>query len=227
MSSIKIKELVEKTDNLNDEDLIIIEDIEDTKKITLLRLKSAFSMDGILSATKNMLLDKINSFIESHSAKYKELEEKNNRLEILCHNLQNDHDHDANRIFELEDQLVHQTDQISSLTWEKNRLSTQLEELQKSGDDLSDEIILLKAQNNLNESKITTLKSQVKDLQNKSKELKEVNEELQELVNTLETESNNKIDQSFNDANTKLSESIDDLMSYIRYYHPDVDDIFN
>lgn len=225
MSSIKIKELVEKTDNLNDEDLVIIEDAEDTKKITLLRLRSAFSMDSILTATKNSILDKVNSFIENHSTKYKALEERNARLEVLCHNLQNDHDHDAERIFELEDRLVKQTEYTSSLQTEKNRLLTNINELQQDKDILSERITQLNKQVSSNESSIIILKSQVKDLQLKSTELKQINEELQKLVDEVEANSNNTIDQNFEDINSTLKDHIEDLMAYIRYYHPDVDDI--
>ncbi len=226
MSSIKIRDLPEKIDNLNDEDLMVIEDIEDTKKISLIKLRSAFSMDGILTATKNMLVDKINSFTETHSAKYKELLSKNNQLEITLHNLENDHIHDAERIFELEDRLVKQTDIISNLQQEKNRLLKLLSELQLDKDKLAEQIISLEKQSSDDKKSIVILKSQVKDLQIKSNELKLVNEELNKLITEYEKESNDKIHENFNEANIKLSESIEDLISYIRYYHPDVDDIF-
>lgn len=222
---IKIKDLQEKIDTLNNEDLIVIEDFEDTKKITLLRLRSAFSMDSIFTATKNMLLDKINSFMELHSTKYKELEDRNSQLEVICHNLENNHIHDAERIFELENRLVTQTDQMVILKQEKDRLLELILELEQDKESLFEEITSLKTLVSNNESSIVILKSQVKDLQLKSKQLKEKNEELQNLVTNYETESNETINNNFTDVNTKLSESIDDIMAYIRYYHPDVDDI--
>lgn len=223
--SVRIKDLQEKIDTLNDEDLIVIEDFEDTKKITLLRLRSAFSMDSIFTATKNMLLDKINSFMESHSTKYKELQDKNSQLEVICHNLENNHIHDAERIFELENRLVIQTDQMVILKQEKDRLLELILELEQDKESLSEEITSLKTLVSNNETSIVILKSQVKDLQLKSKQLKEKNEELQNLITNYETESNENINNNFTDVNTKLSESIEDIMAYIRYYHPDVDDI--
>ena len=225
MSGIKIKELVEKTDTLNDEDLVIIEDSEDTKKITLLKLRSAFSMDGILTATKNMILEKVDTFIQNHSTKYKDLEERNAKLEVLCHNLQNDHYHDATRIFDLEDKLVKQTKYITTLQNDKNRLVATLSELQQEKDILSEKITVLNKQVTSNESSIIVLKSQVKDLQLKAKELKSVNDELQEFIDALETDSITSVDKNFEDINSKLSEYMEDIMAYIRYYHPDVDNL--
>lgn len=223
--NVRIKDLQEKIDTLNDEDLIVIEDFEDTKKITLLRLRSAFSMDSIFTATKNMLLDKINSFVESHSTKYKELEDKNSQLEVICHNLENNHIHDAERIFELENRLVTQTDQIEILKTEKDRLLELILELNQDKESLSEEIASLETLVSNNETSIVILKSQVKDLQLKSKQLKEKNDELQDILNDYQKESNETINNTFTDINTKLSESIEDIMAYIRYYHPDVDDI--
>lgn len=226
MSDIKIKDLPEKIDTLTDDDLLIIEDKEDTKKITLIRMRAAFSMDGILTSMKDMLLNKINSFAETHSTKYKELEERNKQLEVTCYNLENDHRHDAERIFELEDKLVTQTNYIKNLKVENNELTELVSELQLEKDKLLEEITKLKYQVTSNEASIIVLRSQVKDLQIKSKELKEINSELTNLVDKVETESNNKIDNNFNEINSKLSESIEDLMAYIRYYHLDVDELF-
>lgn len=225
MSTIKIKDLPEKVDNLDDEDLLIVEDREDTKKISLIRLRSSFSMDGILTSIKNMLLEKINTFVESHNNKYKELLDRNTQLEVLCHNLSNDHIHDAERIFKLEDELIKQTTIIDNLEKEKDDLFKSTLELQNEKDNLSEQIVSLKQQQNTNETAIVVLKSQVKDLQRSVKELNEVNTELQSNIDTLENESVNKIDENFTDINTKVSEIIADIMAYIRYYHPDVDDI--
>lgn len=225
MSTIKIKDLPEKVDNLDDEDLLIVEDREDTKKISLVRLRSSFSMDGILTSIKNMLLEKINTFVESHSNKYKELLDRNTQLEVLCHNLSNDHIHDAERIFKLEDELIKQTTIIDNLEKEKDNLFKSTLELQNEKDNLSEQIVSLKQQQNTNETAIVVLKSQVKDLQRSVKELNEINTELHSNIDTLENESVNKIDENFTDINTKVSETIADIMAYIRYYHPDVDDI--
>lgn len=225
MSSIKIKDLPEMTNTLDDNDLMVIEDKEDTKKITLIRLRAAFSMDGILTSMKEMLLEKINEFIASHNSKYQELLERNTNLEVQCLNLENAHIHDAERIFELENRLVLQTNLVSDLLKEKDRLLKLILELQNQKDILLEKLNTLSKQAEENKKSIIILKSQVADLQIKVKELKDINEDLQNQIDQLEKESNDKIDSNFEDINNKLSESIEDLMAYIRYYHPDVDDL--
>lgn len=225
MSSIKIRDLPEKTDNLDDEDLMIVEDSEDTKKITLIKLRSIFSMDGILTSMKNMLSDKIDSFIESHSKKLNDLVSRNEDLERICFNLQNDHDHDAERIFELENKLINEQDKVLVLQEDKKQLFEVIKQLQTDKDNLLDQINTLNNQIMLNDSSIVVLKSQVKDLQQKCKELKEINKQLEESLDKLENDISSQIDNNYNEAQTKLSESIDDLMTYIRYYHPDVDNL--
>lgn len=225
MSSIKIRDLPEKTDNLDDEDLMIVEDSEDTKKITLIKLRSIFSMDGILISMKNMLSDKIDSFIESHSKKLNDLVSRNEDLERICFNLQNDHDHDAERIFELKNKLINEQDKVLVLQEDKKQLFEVIKQLQTDKDNLLDQINTLNNQIMLNDSNIVVLKSQVKDLQQKCKDLKEINKQLEESLNKLETDISSQIDNNYNETQTKLSESIDDLMDYIRYYHPDVDNL--
>ena len=223
MSSIKIKDLPEKMNELEDEDLFVVEDIEDTKKITLLRLKSAFSMDGILTSMKNILLDKINSFIQTHSSKYKELEEYSKQLEVTCNNLENDHIHDANRISELENKVIELNTLVDYLDMERNELNTNLTSLQKEKDSLLQKSISLENQLASNSNLISKLQSQIIDLQNQSKELNNVNNELQDLINQMEEESTSVIDTNFSEVNAKLASDIEDLMAYIRFYHPDVD----
>lgn len=226
MSSIKIQDLVEKTDALSDEDLMIIEDSEDTKKITLLRLKSAFSMDSILTSIKDMLVEKIDTFIKSHETKYSDLEHRNKQLESRCHNLENDHIHDADRIFELENRLILETSNVEYLETENNRLLKLVANLQNQKDILAEEIVSLKTKISDNENLVLSLTSEIEALNSNINNLKITNESLQSTVKELEKVSNDNIDNTFLEVNSKLESSIMDLISYIRYYHPDVDDVF-
>ena len=226
MSEIKITNLPEKVDKLEDEDLLVIEDIEDTKKITLLRLKSAFSMDGILNSMKKMLNDKIDEFIVNHSERYTQLVDRNAQLEVACSNLENDHKHDAERLFELENNLIIQQNINTDLVKEKDRLMESLQEITSSRNSLESELESVVEQNNQNKILIEELQNQTEQYKSNIVELQSVNEELQLFANNLEVEYNQKIESNFNEVNTKLQEEINDLMDYIRHYHPDVDDIF-
>lgn len=226
MSSIKIRDLVEKTDSLVDDDLMVIEDNEDTKKISLIKLKSAFSMDGNLTAIKNMLLEKIEEFIASHDSRCSELEHRNKQLNITCTNLDNDHIHDAERIFELENRLIVETNNIEELQFVKTQLLEMITQLQNDKDALSDEILKLKLQISNDQELIEQLATNAEELQTNIADLTELNTKLEETVAELEQASTENIEDNFTEANEKLNSSIQDLLKYIRHYHPDVDEIF-
>ena len=226
MSSIRIKDLVEKIDNLDDEDLMVVEDNEDTKKIPLLRMKSAFSMDSSLISIKDMLLEKLNAFIKTHETTISDLEHRNKQISIMCANLDNDHIHDSERIFELENKLNVETKKVDNLLLEKNNLLKLLLDLQIEKDELSNKILDLKIQISNNEKLISQLMENTTKLKNDVSQLTEINKSLENSVKELEQQSSSSIDSNFSNVNNRLDSNIDKLMTYIRYYHPDVDEIF-
>ena len=225
MSSVKIKDLPEKLNNPEDDDLLVIEDSEDTKKISLIKLRSAFSMDGILNSMKQTLLEKINTFVENHSTKYAELEERNRQLEVTCNNLENDRIHDKDRIFALEDRLVIQTNLIKDLQTERDELISKLSSLTAEKDYLSE--LLNDAKNELSsiDGSLNALSYDYNTLKTQYDDLKIESDNLKSMIESLENKSTNEIDNFIAEKNNELSTKIEELMTYIRYYHPDVDSL--
>lgn len=222
MANIKISELPEKTDAPSNDDLLVIEDQEDTKKITLQKLKGILSMDNILTSIKEFLETKITEFLEVHSNRMKELEKKNYDLETLCHNLENDHDHDMERISELQNRLHEFERREEELSSIKDILSEKVENLELEIPILENQIE--ESLNNLieKEKSIIVLQSKVKDLQIKVSELKNMNSILENNMEQMREDFNNVNNQQFESANDKIDESIRDLKTMIRFYHPDV-----
>ena len=225
MSNIKVKDLPEKIDNLQDEDLLVIEDQEDTKKISLVRLRSAFSMDGKLTSIKEMLLEKINTFIVNHNAEYAYLVERNRQLENTCTNLENDRIHDKDRIFELEDRLVVQTEEIKKLKEDNLKLILSVNDLVTDNNNLI-------AKNEELEIKVSEAEITITDYNTKYNNLKKDYdtstkqiEDLKVSLDKLQTGYSEDVDKFIEEKNNELLEKIDELKRYIQHYHPDMDDL--
>lgn len=225
MGRIEIQNLPEKIDDLADEDLLVLEDIDDTKKVTLSHLKSAFSINNLIENAKGILLDKINTFMETHSTRYNALLRRNSLLEETCNTLLNETNSNKATINQLKNIISNQNTDIDNLLMQKDELFNLIEILQIDRDNLSLELEKLRNKLSSNQESISELLDQIDTLEKRIVDLSNLSTKLNAEVNTLREESNNTVNANYDNISNRLTENINDIIAYIRYYHPDVDDI--
>lgn len=207
-NTIKIKELpVKMYNNLEDTDIMLVEDAEDTYSITMEQLRMYFTGDGKINDALQEMNSKFDQFKQEVETRVQELVDSNSSLSSQVTNLSQDLEQAKAQIGQLTERLTGVDTRLdehdTTLTNHTNQIESLLDTLN------NEETGLVKRMEKLEETLDPSFIEQVQ-------KNKEAIEELQEQMKTVQG--------TFGELDGKtvrkcLEELYDELMKYIDYYH--------
>lgn len=213
---IKINELQQLLgSNVSDKNLMVIQDEEDTKKITIEDLKEVFSNNSKLENLEAKLMeymDEMKSFIDEQIAGIKKEQESMNST---LSNIQKSMDSVTKTVDKLDNKVTEFGSTVESLAAKVDSLNTDVEALTTNVtnvdgklDDINSDITSMKKSISLN----------TEDIENHSTTIDNIKDTLTTLQTTVDglTVDMGNVDTDISAAIEKLRL---DIMKYIEYYH--------
>lgn len=213
---IKINELQQLLgSNVSNSNLMVIQDNEDTKKITIKDLKEVFSNSSKLDALEAKLMEYMNEMKASIDEEISEIKKEQISMNSTLSNIQKSMDSVTKTVDKLDDKVTEFGSTVESLSAKVDSLNSDVEALTENVtnvdgklDDINSDITAMKKSIALNTEEIeghsTTLDN-----------IKETLKTLQTTVDGLTTDMGN-VDTDISAAIEKLRIEI---MKYIEYYH--------
>lgn len=220
MATIKIKELPVKSYNgISGEDIMVIEDKNDTKQITVQDLQLFFSSDIKLTALKETMEASLAELEKNFNNKLKEMISDDNTTKKQLTDLYNDHERTKARLGDL----------IEKVTDLENLLNDTIERVEKNELSISNLQTYTKQIRTDLDKAITRIDGHDKKISNieekdKEQDLRfEVNEisfnELKEAYEKKIVELDKTINEDRDTAKNYSDQLYDQIMKYIDYYH--------
>lgn len=220
MATIKIKELpIKEYKDISNDDIMVIEDKNDTKHITVQDLQLFFSSDLKIMALKEAIENSLTELEKTFNVKLKEIINDDNSTKKQLTDLYNDHERTKARLGDLIEKVVDI----------ENLLNETVERVEKNEISISNLQTFTKQIRTDLDNAVTRIDGHDKDIsnideKNKEQDLRfEVNElEFNELKNAYneKIEELDKIINEDRDTAKKYSDQLyDQIMMYIDYYH--------
>ena len=220
MPAIKIKELPKKSlGEIMGNDLMVIEDGEDTKQITILSLQSFFGNDKKLEALASDYNAKFKIVNDKIAELVKQITDGDDAIKSTITNLYNDHELTKRRLGRLQEDLTDAENDIVEifrrlkdaedfLDTLKNFTENYEERISKNEEDIADlknRVSVLETNDKANRTDIDNLR---KDLTSLSKHVDTEVKRLDDRIDTVISSYKDYIDKVY-----------DDMLKYIDYYH--------
>lgn len=218
--SVKIKELpVKPYSDIQSTDIMLIEDSEDTKQISVEDLKILFSSD-----------EKLNAIIEKLKTTYEELKKYvednidkitsgNEELETKVSNLFEDHERTKQQVGRLREDMTDVQNDISEINTSIGNINKTIQDMQEMLIIHDDKIQDLERDNEINKKDIELLKQ---DNETNKQNIAKLQEDLKNLTDHVDSEIK-RLDDRITQINTEnhnyTDKMYDQLMLYIDYYH--------
>lgn len=219
MSIIKIHELPLKEPPIDDSDIMIVEDTQDTKQISLAQLKLYFSSDEKLNAIMNQVGITSDKLTELVSTAIANMDRDTDAMEARITNLFNDHEGTKRRLGNLIEQFLDALKRIDALESDNESIHDDIDNISSLIVNLTTRIVELEKDNENSKYRLDILES---DNERNKKDILAITTHLGNFINEVNqtfTTLNNKIDKVATDATNHTNNSYDDIMRYIDYYH--------
>ena len=214
MAIVKIKEL-DSISEINNTDYMVIEDSQDTKKITIGQLKSVFSVDNKLTALKNDFDNKIQSLSNECNNRYDEIINSNLDWSNIQNNLLNENTKIKRRLDIAESDLIvlkqglsDTNSQINSIKSDINTINNDIENVNQHITNQDTILDSIKDELYNTNNRISILESNYQDLYN---ELSNVKSTISTIIETQNRDRDNTL------ALVKKLENR--TLNYLDYYH--------
>ena len=220
MPTVKIHELPTKTsDSILDTDIMVIEDTQDTKQISIKDLKLILDSKQTLESIKNSIEKEMNDLTDNVEKSVKEI----NKIAESLRTEFGDTSEEISRINKTLESIQKNysdiADTVEKLETFKSLVEKSIEDINKVLTDHTNTISTISKQTTSNTKDLESLKNTV-DTQQKSIDDNIHNiEELQSSLSS-EVERLEELLQNVDDSERKYAEKLyDDIMKYIDYYH--------
>ena len=212
MSKIKINELPEiRYNNVNDDDICIIENFQDTYKIPVSDLKIIFSNDNKINGIYTSLLNRINDLSLSLAENTNKYDEWFNKIEYaLNENIINNINRLIDENIKIKQQLENNKNDIIEIMSLIAGINLNINNINSAIENLNERVQLLENDNTTNKTNIssntnnistnkTNISSNTKDIEQLKKDLANINAVSKESITELDTELKELINQKYDE----------------------------
>lgn len=212
MSKIKINELPEiRYNNVNDDDICIIENFQDTYKIPVSDLKIIFSNDNKINGIYTSLLNRINDLSLSLAENTNKYDEWFNKIEYaLNENIINNINRLIDENIKIKQQLESNKNDIIEIMSLITGINLNINNINSAIENLNERVQLLENDNTTNKTNIsnntnnistnkTNISSNTKDIEQLKKDLANINAVSKESITELDTKLKELINQKYDE----------------------------
>lgn len=212
MSKIKINELPEiRYNNVNDDDICIIENFQDTYKIPVSDLKIIFSNDNKINGIYSSLLNRINDLSLSLAENTNKYDEWFNKIEYaLNENIINNINRLIDENIKIKQQLENNKNDITEIMSLITGINLNINNINSAIENLNERVQLLENDNTTNKTNIsnntnnistnkTNISNNTKDIEQLKKDLANINAVSKESITELDTELKELINQKYDE----------------------------
>ena len=212
MSKIKINELPEiRYNSVNDDDICIIENFQDTYKIPVSDLKIIFSNDNKINGIYSSLLNRINDLSLSLAENTNKYDEWFNKIEyVLNENIINNINRLIDENIKIKQQLENNKNDIIEIMSLITGINLNINNINSAIENLNERVQLLENDNTINKTNIsnntnnistnkTNISSNTKDIEQLKKDLANINAVSKESIIELDTELKELINQKYDE----------------------------